>query len=206
MGALQSADAPTARPVKQITPPSPEEKREERQISTTETDPRTELETACYALGCTEARRGWELEANEKTLKALEGRGAGMALAVHRPRSADEQNRKLKKLEELEAEIKRRVAARDRAKAVAQTRHRDEAALGPAEKRPEIPAVLRFAATLGLALSFAPTMHDLLTGLDPLLKWVVGGACAWGLGLLIIHGLLPTSAAPAETAAKEVQA
>src|SRR5690606_15326179 len=129
----------------------------------------------------------------------LEAEASAKALSTCRPRSESGERLKLQKLQALETELKKRTAAQDRAKAVAQLSHRELAKLGARKSYPAMPPVLIHAATLGLAISVAPTLHDLFTGLDPFLKWLAGGACAWGVSLLIIHGILPTSQAPNST-------
>ena len=166
-------------------------------------DPRAELEADCYKTGFQVARKSWELEPNEQTRQALETKATAMGLARYLPPSETEEERKAKSYEKLEAELKKREAGRDRARAVAQSARRVLAALGPAQPRPAISALLRHAATLGLTISIAPTLHDLAIGLDPFLKWLVGGLSAWGLSLLVVHGLLPNNAEPGELAGAE---
>jgi hypothetical protein len=42
-------------------------------------------------------------------------------------------------------------------------------------------------------MSLSPTLHDLLTGFDPYMKWIVGIATAAGISIAILHGLLPVA-------------
>ena len=99
------------------------------------------------------ARNGWDLEPNDRTLRALEGEGIALALTLYRPPSEINSARKIEQYRALEAELKRRTAARDRAKAVAQSYERQLAALGHDYPCPTIRPMLIHATTIGLAIS-----------------------------------------------------
>ena len=160
-------------------------------------DPRQELEGTCYTLGFDSARKSWALKSDPAMLRALEGKASALTQSVHRPSTEASEKRAQKKLTATEDELERRMAANERTRAVAQSRQEELAALGEPSPRPEIAPVLILAFTLGLALSIAPTIHDLLTGLDPVLKWLVGGLLAGGVGFLVVRGMMPPSASSA---------
>jgi|GEM_PF-1734298 len=197
-GSPKSADAESKRPVQKTesptTSPTSAEPAERKTKPKAHSDPRVELERRSYKSGFRFSTKSGELEANRETEQSLIQKATGDALTIVRSSSEANEDRKAQKYKALQATLKVRSDARDRAKAVHHQASRSLAALGPAKPRPEIPALLRHATTVGLTISIAPTFHDLAVGLDPFFKWLVAVVSAWGLGLLIVHGLLPTGA------------
>jgi len=191
----QGTDDPPRHPPP-IMDDQPEDKAGSATAAEANADPRLYLEAQCHRLAFQAARKSWELVPDEPTQKALEAKGVALAQSMHRPHSERNDQRKLEKFKGLHDERTKRIAGRDRAKAVSQARDQDLAALGAGRRYPSIPTILRHAATLGLAISIAPTLRDLFVGLDPFMKWLAGGACAWGVSLLIIQGMLPIEASP----------
>jgi len=188
----QAEDAETARPVQPETPPTDQPSTAETK-TTALVDPRVQLRNDSRALGYKTARKSGALAPVPATLAALKGDATAMALALHKTYSDADDERKRRRYETLEHRLERQIEKRDRAKVRAQEARREWAEMGPGNPRPTVSALLRHAATLGLTLSIAPTAHDLAVGLDPFMRWLVGGVAAWGLSLFIIHSLMPSS-------------
>ena len=95
--APQTADAKPERRPEEAKPQPQDSFRTDPIKSQADGDPRKELEDKCSALARSDARRSWELEPDDRALKALEAKGAALALAMHRPPSEANDARKLEK-------------------------------------------------------------------------------------------------------------
>jgi hypothetical protein len=200
--AIKKVKAGTAKPEAQaevpnrptVEQPNPAAKTEPP--SQTDHPTRRALEERLYRLGYDTARESGVIDVDEPLLKALEAKAIAEALVVYRAPSDARDQRRLTQLKTLEETFKRRTVDRDRAAVESAVAHKRLAALGTRLPRPSVSAVFKHAATLALTVSIAPTFHDLLAGFDPFLKWIVAGVCAWGVSLLLVHGILPAPPGP----------
>jgi hypothetical protein len=153
--------------------------------------PKERLVDDSDGIGYKTARQSGAVEPDQNILKALLERAEAMALALFRPTSEKKDERQRSKFKKAEETIKHRMAERDAA--AARVRDRSDRVSGLGGRKPYPTAMARFvlAVTIVLVVSFAPNFHDLMVGLHPILKWTLGGVCALGVSLLLVHGILP---------------
>lgn len=154
-------------------------------------NPRAQLHKDCEALGYRAALKHGSPYPDANVRKAVEADAASLAETIYRPvNEAIEQQRK-ERLVRLEQRHQEQQISRDRAAVSLVEAKRERAKLGALEAAPDVPHILLGFATLGLSLSFAPTLHDLFVGLDPVLRWMAGGLSGLVLGAFIVLGIFP---------------
>lgn len=155
-------------------------------------NPRAQLHKDCESLGYRAALKHGSPYPDANVRKAVESDAASLAETIYRPvNEAIEQQRK-ERLAQLEQRHQEQQISRDRAAVSLVEAKRERAKLGALEAAPDAPYLLLGFATLGLSLSFAPTLHDLFVGLDAVLRWMAGGLSGLVLGAFIVLGIYPS--------------
>lgn len=155
---------------------------------------REQLVAKCRFLGREIARKTRAYK-QDGVLKGLEEQALALAISETLPTWEPEKNvfdarlqvqlaRHDTDLEDAEADCK--IAA-----AHARLRQEELAKLGSAEPRPTASATLCGAAVIGITLSLSPTIHDLLTGMFPLLRWLIAIGFGAAFALFIVAAILP---------------
>ncbi len=176
-----------------------------RRISQVE-EVRSALARECADHGYGTSRKSGRRTPDNAVLKALEALAESKARAKAEAISQPALDNLLRRLKEQEAMREQRELDRDGA---ANKLHAARQALAetPAPgDYPTVPALVEHPTTLWVTFSFAPTCHDLLTGLGPQMKWLAGIAAAFAISMAIVQGLLPPSQAdlgpPAKVASR----
>jgi hypothetical protein len=193
---------PTREPVPQpVLLPTPTPQAEPRFIPakvTVEPEPptssRERLIAKCHVMGKELARVTKGLKPDAVVLKALEERAVAISLAEILPSFGPADNlidrRTEARIAALDAEL---AEGDDECKiAAAHSRRRQEelAKHAPYTHRPAASDLFRWTAALGITISLAPTIHDLLSGMFPLLKWVVAMGFGASFALFIVVAIL----------------
>lgn len=153
-------------------------------------NPRRDLERRAYRQGRRIAEDSGLRDADPATERALASEAAAMGTAAYRPQCPAQDQRRVERLAELAKIRTRQDLECDRAALLIAVEKAKLAAIGPAAAYPAISKKLYYGSICGLAISIAPTLHDLFVGLDPVLMWVAGGLCSIGISLFIVHGIV----------------
>jgi hypothetical protein len=153
--------------------------------------PREELAERCYKIGYEAACASGSPKPLTPLLDALEAQAIALAQTAHVPPSESRDQRRITRLTVLDEARESQGVDRDRSAVRLAEAKGNLARLGPGKPMPMLSAVFRYASITALAISIAPTFHDLLVGLDGFLKWTLGGLCAVGVSTLIVYGILP---------------
>lgn len=154
-------------------------------------DGRTDLGKHCYKVGNRTALSSGLPVKDAEMVRTLDAEAQSIAQAGHRPPSQILDQQRVARLTLLDETRPRQIVERDRAAIQLGATKEKLAAMGTPAPFPTLSSVLEYSALIGLSISIAPTFHDMCVGLDPFLRWAVGGGCAVGVSLLIIHGILP---------------
>lgn len=159
------------------------------------TNPLVELSDRCYRIGYRIAIKSGSPAPEQHEVEAAQSKAIAEANSLYRHCSERKNERRLAQLGRLEQDRARQSIDRDRAAIHHAEERRKLARHGDVLLASHIPHILQATATVGLGVSFAPTFHDMFVGLDGVLMWALGGGCAAGVSIFIVHSIIPTNAA-----------
>lgn len=146
----------------------------------------------CFDLGYDTARKSRLPRVVEAMLKALEGAAHAIAAGFSVALSEFTQQNLARRLKAREDSREQRTLERDRAANKLDAARQNLASIEAPGAYPIISPLLAVTATLWLAVSLAPSFHDMFVGLDAFMMWFAGGFIGMGVAVAVLLGMLPS--------------